>query len=107
MLKISLQPYIIFVGSYDSVEEIYVSLDDVLYKVNSMIEAIDVCFKIFHVFEVNYPVSSEHLWLLIQQGIYKFTTKWDSVITNIEFLLNKLEKLTISNVETDMLAEEA
>lgn len=93
MLKIPLQPYIIFVGAIDSIKEIYVSLDDVLYTVSDIIEAIDICFKSFHVFQLNYPISSAHLWILIQRGIYDFTTKWDSVFTNIEFILNKLKNL--------------
>ncbi|KYQ53586.1 hypothetical protein ALC60_00113 [Trachymyrmex zeteki] len=99
MLKITLQPYIIIVGSLYEVKETYVQVDDILYKTNSTLEAIDVCFKTFHVFQVNYPIMSEHLWMLIQKGIYNFTTKWDYVIPGIEHILNKLSKSFEKNSE--------
>ncbi|XP_036144984.1 uncharacterized protein LOC118646384 [Monomorium pharaonis] len=92
MLKITLQPYIIILGSPYEVKETYVQVDDILYKTNSMLEAIDVCFKTFHVFQMNYPIMSEYLWMLIQKGIYNFTTKWDSIIPSIEYVLSKISK---------------
>lgn len=90
MLKITLQPYIVILGPSDEVNEAYVQVDDILYKVANILEAIDVCFKIFHVFEITYPLMSEHIWLLIQKGIYNCNTKWDSIIPSTEYILNKV-----------------
>lgn len=61
MLNITLQPYIVILGSLHEVKETYVQVDDILYKTSSILEAIDVCFKTFHVFQVSYPIMSEHL----------------------------------------------
>lgn len=94
MLKITLQPYIVILGSLSEVKETYVQVDDILYKTNSTLEAIDVCFKTFHVFQVSYPLMSEHLWMLIQKGIYNVNTKWDSIIPGIQHVLSK-----VSNIE--------
>lgn len=93
--KITNQPYIIVVGStLKDIEDTYVCVDDVLYTVSSTVEAIDICFKIFHVFQLKYPTASEHLWLLIQKYIYKFSTKWDSVFPSIEYIMKKIESTT-------------
>lgn len=93
-LNLTIQPYIIIVGS--SLKEInksYVCIDDILYDTSSTVEAVDVCFKIFHVLQLYYPIASEHLWLLIQKCIYKFATKWD-IIPNIEYIIKKFENDT-------------
>lgn len=41
---------------------------------------------------MNYPVSSDHLWLMIQRGFYNITTKWDLVFPNIEHITRQLEQ---------------
>lgn len=91
MLKTTLQPYLINVDGED-LYEIYVCVDDILYKTNSAIEAIDVCFKAFQVFHVKYPIACEHLWLLIQKGIYMFNTMYDTEIPHIQNVLSKVLK---------------
>lgn len=73
-MKIPIQSYIITVGDYKTTIDIYVCVDKTLYKVNTTIEAIDICFKALHVFQLKYPGASEHLRMLIQKGIYDFTT---------------------------------
>lgn len=92
MLKITLQPYIINIDGED-LHEIYVCVDDILYKTNSALEAIDVCFKVFQVFHVKYPSACEHLWLLIQKGIYMFDTAYDTEIPHIQNVLSQILKL--------------
>lgn len=91
-LKLTVQPYIITVGLDDTIKEIYVCVDDTLYKVDNILIALDICFKAFHVFNVNYPLASEHIWLLIQRGIYNFDTKWD---TNIPFIVHILSEIKV------------
>lgn len=71
--------------------EIYVCVDETLYTVDSIIRAIDICFKAFHVFQLNCPLASDHLWILIQKGIYNFETKWDTSIPFIAHILNKIK----------------
>lgn len=90
MLQLTLQPYVVVLGPPYEVNEAYVQVDDILYKVGNILEAIDVCFKTFHVFKISYPLMSEHIWLLIQKGIYNFNTKWDSIIPGTEHILSKV-----------------
>ncbi|KAL0105535.1 hypothetical protein PUN28_016899 [Cardiocondyla obscurior] len=92
-LNITVQPYILIVGTtLDDIRNHFISIDDVLYSVNFTLEAVDLCFKVFQVFHMNYPIFSEHLWIIIQRGIYNFTTKWDTVFPNIEHVIKKLEE---------------
>lgn len=90
MVNLTVQPYIITVGPDDAVNEIYVCVDETLYKIDNIFRSLDICFKTFHVFQLSYPVASEHLWILIQRGIYNFDTKWDTNIPFIAHILNKV-----------------
>jgi len=60
----------------------------VLYNAASTFEAFNICFQSYHVFNVKYPVFSEHLWLLFQRSLYKFATKWDKIIPHIENIID-------------------
>lgn len=89
-LKQTIQPYIIIVGpSLNNIKTSYVCIDDVLYNASSTVEAIDICFKTFHVLQLNYPTASEHLWLLIQKCVFQFTTKWDTIVPTTEYIIKK------------------
>lgn len=73
-LQTSIQPYVIVVGSCENISHSYVTIDEVLYMTESTIEALDTCFKAFHVLKLNYPDASKHIWMLIQKGLFKFRT---------------------------------
>jgi hypothetical protein len=79
------------VGSITDVTNSYVTIDEVLYSTESTLEALDVCFKAFHVLNINYPDASKHLWTLIQKGLYDFLTPWDMSFSNTEHILKKLK----------------
>lgn len=77
-LNLTVQTYIIVVGpTLAEISSFFVSVDKILYNVTSAFEAIDTCFKIFHVLNVEYPAASDHIWILIQRKLYTFTTKYD------------------------------
>lgn len=103
-LNISIQlslsiPYIIVVGpEISKITYSYVCIDNVLYNAASTLEAFNICFQSYHVFNVKYPVFSEHLWLLFQRSLYKFATKWDKIIPHIE---NVIDYFTISETYKD------
>ncbi|KAL0130348.1 hypothetical protein PUN28_002172 [Cardiocondyla obscurior] len=79
-LGLTLQPFIIVVGPQISdIDSAYVCVDKILYKVPSVLTALNICFKTFHVFNAIYPPESEHLWLLLQRILFMFSTKWDKM----------------------------
>ncbi|KAF7993738.1 hypothetical protein HCN44_010333 [Aphidius gifuensis] len=59
----SVQPYIIAVNGIDINKSTayVVVIDKHLFSIKSGKEAIDFCFKMFHVFHAKYPVASRHL----------------------------------------------
>ena len=65
--NVSLQPYVIIVGPrLESIQASYINVDKTLYKVDSPFKAVDICYKIFQVFNAKYPPESEQVWLLLQ-----------------------------------------
>jgi len=80
---LTLQPLIIFVECDASlVNEYYVCIDNTLYKVESALKAVEICYKCFFVLHVCYPKESEQVWLLIQRCLYKMTTEYDTNVKN-------------------------
>lgn len=70
--KTTVQPYIIIEGpSLTEIRNVYVIMDKIKYHYQSLVQALDICFKCFHVFNVEYPPQSEHIWILIAKGIYR------------------------------------
>ncbi|CAI6376164.1 unnamed protein product [Macrosiphum euphorbiae] len=51
--------------------------DCIKYKFFSIISAIDICFKIFHLFNLEYPPEACIAWLFIQKYFYCLNTKFD------------------------------
>ena len=84
--QLPLQPYIIVVGLVLSdITESYVAIDTALYSVDSTQEALDVCFKAFH---ARYPPESQHIWMMIQKGLYDCCTEWDSLVPHVESIIS-------------------
>lgn len=64
----SVQPYMIFVdGNNDfEVSFYYVVINSNYIKLESPLKAINICFKSFFSFHLNYPLECEILWIFIQ-----------------------------------------
>lgn len=67
-------------------------IDQIRYQCETLLHAVDLLFKIFHVFNATYPPASEHLWFLIQKGIFKITTTYDKNFPYVLHFLKALEK---------------
>jgi len=51
-------------------------VDQILYTCESIIEATEVCFKLFHAYHTDYPAENKKIvWQLIQQDFYKLFLK--------------------------------
>lgn len=76
--KNNIQPCILIVGSLLNSVQILVYFDDIEYKVFSAFKAADICLKIFHVFNLEYPLQCNNVWLFLQIYYYAILTKYDS-----------------------------
>lgn len=72
-----IQPFILIVGTIFSHKEIIVYFDSILYKVHSILRSIEVCYKIFHLFNLEYPCQSSIVWLFFQNYFYGETSSFD------------------------------
>lgn len=88
-----LQPFVVVEANNTEVKNTYVSLDNILYKVPSVLKGLDVCFKIYHVLNLKYVLQSEHIWLFIQWCVYGIDTKFDKKIPAILDIVNKINQL--------------
>lgn len=87
-----MQPFIITVGpSNADISDIFISVDDTLYKVPSTLKAIDLCFKFFQVFDIEYPIESAHIWLLFQRLLYDYTSNFDKMTPNIMEVISDIK----------------
>lgn len=79
--KKPIQPVIIIVGTILEPKDIVVYFDGVKYYINTYIEAIDISFKIFNIFNLQYPIASNLVGSFIQKYFYKIITKYDVHVT--------------------------
>jgi len=89
-LGIPIQPFIIVIGQLSSQKDILVYFDDIKYKILTIQRAVDVVFKIFHVFNLSYPPESYNVWLFIQKLFYNIHDKLDQPQPLISLILAEL-----------------
>lgn len=90
--KRPVQPFIFIIGTPMKPKEILVFFDCIKYKFFSIISAIDICFKIFHLFNLEYPPEACIVWLFIQKYFYCLNTKFDKSHPMIGQILLDLTK---------------
>lgn len=70
--KKTLQPCLLVVGAdLFTAEAFYTLCDGTLYKYPTFVAALNVCYKIFYVLNVNYPAASKNFWLFVQTIIFE------------------------------------
>jgi hypothetical protein len=72
-----IQPCLLVVGEINNPKQIMVYFDSIKYVISTIIKAIKICFSIFYVFNIEYPIECGNFWLFIQQYYFKFKTSYD------------------------------
>ncbi|KAB0803155.1 hypothetical protein PPYR_00125 [Photinus pyralis] len=86
---LTVQPYFIIIGpSLNNISQTLVIINQNTYQCNSILEALDFCFKSYIVLDAKYPFQSQHLWYLIQWIVYKYRAATDPKILFINDLVN-------------------
>lgn len=97
-LGLQVQPCIIIVGSdYEHIDSFFVSINQLLYSVENITKAVDICYKIIHVLQAKYPPESEQIWMFIQKVIYHMNTPYDKMMFKVEMLVEELNKAKLTN----------
>lgn len=91
--KQKFQPIILVVGkAYSQISEFYIYFGNKYYKKNTYLACIDLCFKIFQVFNLEYPTFCYGPWLFIQKYFFDINTDNDKNISKLLGLLNYLKQ---------------
>lgn len=90
----TLQPFAAIVGELENPEGFYIVVNNMHYKVESSVRMIELLYKLFHAFDVAYPLECESVWLFINELIFEMKTSQKSasaasVIADIKFYLNE------------------
>jgi len=63
---LNVQPYVAIVGKLEEINtslSYYTVINDIIYyKLETPIKALDICFKSFHSFNLEYPQVAEQVW---------------------------------------------
>jgi len=77
-MKTTLQPLICIVGDdYITAKQYFVYYFNTYYTLPNIVKAVDVCFKIIHVFNLKYPMESVLVWPFIQKCLYSIDSEND------------------------------
>ncbi|KAI0209959.1 hypothetical protein LSAT2_005320 [Lamellibrachia satsuma] len=60
-------------------KELFLLCEDVLYEVDFLVKAVDICFKVFFIFNAEYPAKAADVWTFVQKGLFNITTPYDVV----------------------------
>lgn len=87
--KTTLQPLICIVGeSYITSQQFFVYYFNTYYKLPNIVKAVDVCFKIIHIFNLKYPLESVLAW--IQKCLYGIDTENDIKSSSLLSIISDL-----------------
>jgi len=89
--NIPIQPCMLLVGTITNPSEIIIYFDEIKYKFFSIVKAIDSCFKIYHVFNIEYPIESINVWLFIQHYFFNIKSKFDKSCPLINQIISELK----------------
>ncbi|XP_037929950.1 uncharacterized protein LOC119664551, partial [Teleopsis dalmanni] len=66
---LTFQPKVFVVGnSPETLKEFYVNLNNILYKVGSVLNALDLVMKICFVFNLDFSFKSKYVWIFLQMN---------------------------------------
>ena len=68
--KLGYQPQIIIVGNRENPHSFIMFFEGIKYSFDTFLNALDCTFKTTFVFNANYSVDCEPVWLFIQKNIY-------------------------------------
>ncbi|XP_067203676.1 uncharacterized protein [Linepithema humile] len=91
--NLTLQPFILIVGpSLTEIETIFVRIDNVSYKVKTLWKAVEICFMVFIILDLKYPLAAEHIWYLFQRSVFDIELHGDNKIPVICDAIKKISK---------------
>lgn len=85
-----IQPIVIIIGTIMKPKEILVFFDYAKFKVFSVVKTVDICFKIIHLFHLEYPLQCTMVWHFLQKHFYKLNTVYDIAFPQVYKIILEL-----------------
>lgn len=88
-----IQPFILALGEPKTlnISKCWLFLDGHLMPFSNFCRAIDICFKSYHLFNVEYPLPSRTFWIFIEQYFYNIAKNYKTV-SKVSVLLDEISK---------------
>lgn len=88
-----IQPFILGIGTPKNftVFKYYVYLDAQLLECNDIYRAFDLCFKTFHIFDVEYPVACNNFWTFAEKFLFEINLTGSTKNGKVCLLISELE----------------
>lgn len=87
---LTVQPYVAIVGNQDAISY-YTVINDIYYKLETPIKALDICFKSFHALNLQYPQEAEQIWWFIQDYFFNISDKSKKKFIGVQCLIKDLQ----------------
>lgn len=88
----TLQPFLVIVGPLHDTGNTYVVCGEALYKCSTIIEAIDLCFKLFFSLQIDYSFATAHIWSFLHIFIYSLTD-FNGMLNSKKYVLEFISNL--------------
>ena len=89
----------VLVGALQYLKEACVIVDDiVVYKCKKGVDAVYLCFQIYHIFNIDYPFACPHIWSYIQEygyGLYVSVGKSLIADKKIQAFQSEIENIKV------------
>lgn len=96
------QPYVVALGEpCKNVDRCLVRFLDCIYEASSIITAVDLCFKIFFVLNLEYPKPCEQAWIVIQKLFYGISVPDQRYNASSKDLINSLTQYALSRQQRE------
>lgn len=86
--KLPLQPLPVLIGTLTQVEDAYVIIDNLRYRLKNTIDAVDIAFKICFAVDCHYPPAALNSWLFVQAAGYGIPLDVPNVSQTLDLLID-------------------
>ncbi|XP_067277997.1 uncharacterized protein si:dkey-286j15.1 [Pseudorasbora parva] len=67
----SQDPHVLVLGDKENFSQVFVIFNGEAVEQETLIQAVDLCFKMFYIYAINYPKPSAPIWEFLQHAIFK------------------------------------
>ncbi|KAK9966163.1 hypothetical protein ABG768_003289 [Culter alburnus] len=66
----SQDPHVLVLGDKGNSSQVFIIFNGEAVEKETLLQAVDVCFKMFYIYDINYPKPSAPIWEFLQHAVY-------------------------------------